>query len=203
MELRLHRFIATTKAEGPGVRACLWVQGCPIRCRGCMQPQTWPDTGGEVVEVSSMADRIINGPAVEGVTFLGGEPFAQAAALAELGSILHDHKLSVITFTGYTLEALQSGSREDWDRLISVTDLLIDGPYCEDLQDFSRPWTGSSNQRYHFRTDRYRDLQDKLHTIQNRLEVTISPDGMIRINGMASTDRLNALKASIERNDGG
>jgi len=198
MKLRLHRFVQMTQAEGPGIRACLWVQGCPIRCPGCMQPQTWPETGGESVEVSDLASRILSGPEIEGVTFLGGEPFAQASALAELALILQGHGLSIITFTGYTLEELQSAGREDWERLIAVTDLLIDGPYRENLQDFSRPWTGSSNQRYHFLTDRYRNLEDKLHTIENRLEIEVAPTGEILINGMGPTDTLKALKKSME-----
>lgn len=198
MKLRLYRFVPLTKAEGPGVRACIWVQGCSIRCKGCFQPHSWPKRGGDSVEVQELADRVLGGPKVEGITFLGGEPFDQAAALAELGSILRGHGLSVVTFSGYTIEQLQGGGREDWERLISVTDLLIDGPYREDLQDFSRPWIGSSNQRYHFLTERYRHLQDKLHTIPNRLEVTIAPDGSVFINGMAPPDQLKAVRESIE-----
>lgn len=75
MLLRVHRFLPFTRAEGPGNRACVWVQGCPIRCPGCFNPGTWPTGGGEEVAVEDLADRILDVKDIEGVTFLGGEPF--------------------------------------------------------------------------------------------------------------------------------
>lgn len=191
--LRIHRFVPFTRAEGPGERACLWVQGCPIRCAGCAVPWTWDADAGEWSEVAGLADRILRGPAVQGVTFLGGEPFEQAAGLAALGRILRDAGLSVLTFSGYTIEKIRRADRADWNALLDVTDLLIDGPFVRGRLDLSRPWVGSSNQRYHFLTDRYRHLEPELCRIPQRLEVRVHPDGRLELNGMITSADLAEL----------
>ena len=193
MALSVHKFMPETRVEGPGVRACLQVQGCPIRCPGCAVPFTWPDNGGYSLEVEELADRILRGPAVEGITFLGGEPFAQAGELAKLGRLLKREGLSVMTFTGYLLEDLREARNPDYDALLGVTDLLIDGPFQRERLDTSRPWVGSSNQRYHFLSDRYASLKDDLKAIPNRLEVRLSPDGRVMANGLAEVEDLEAL----------
>lgn len=193
MTLRIHRFLPSTKVEGPGVRACLQVQGCPIRCPGCAVPFTWPDDGGITIEVEELAERIARGPEVEGITFLGGEPFAQAGELARLARLLRAEGLSVMTFTGYVLEELRAAGRQDWLDLLAATDLLVDGPFQRERLDLSRPWVGSANQRYHFLTDRYVHLQSELAGIPNRLEVRIQPDGRVLVNGLAELDDLRGL----------
>ncbi len=135
----------------------------------------------------------MKGPQVEGITFLGGEPFAQAAALAELGRLLKQEGLSIMTFTGYQYEELQQGGDPDVLALLAVTDLLIDGPFQQELLDTSRPWIGSRNQRYHFLTERYRHLEERLQHIPNRLEVRLAPDGRVAVNGLAEVEQLEAL----------
>lgn len=195
--LRIHRFLPFTRAEGPGNRACLWVQGCPIGCHGCFNPGTWSKEGGEEVAVDEIAERILSVSGIEGVTFLGGEPFEQAEALAVLGNRLRESGLSVMTFTGYILEKILKSKRQGWHDLLSVTDLLLDGPYIRGLTDTSRPWVGSSNQRYHFLTPRYRHLEARLTDLPNRIEVRLHPDGRVLINGLASTDLLNDIVEGI------
>jgi anaerobic ribonucleoside-triphosphate reductase activating protein len=195
MKLRVHRYLPHTHVEGPGERACIWVQGCPIHCPGCAVPQTWPAEGGTEYEVAELVGKILSGPAIEGISLMGGEPFFQAAALVELGELLRAQDLSIVTFTGYTLEEIKTAEREDWQALLAITDLLIDGPYIQELADYSRPWVGSSNQRYHFLTERYRYLEGKLEKIPNRLEIRVNQDGKIEINGMAPVaEVLEALK---------
>jgi len=127
MELRLFHYLPRTIVEVPGIRAA--VQGCPIRCAGCALPQTWPETKGELIDSAALATRILQTPDLEGVTFLGGEPFAQAGALADLGEHVRWRGLSVLTFTGYTLEALRARRDEAIEALLSVTDLLLAGPF--------------------------------------------------------------------------
>jgi len=197
MALRIHRFLASTRVEGPGTRACLQVQGCPIRCPGCAVPFTWAEDGGIAVEVEELAERILQGPEVEGITFLGGEPFAQARELARLGRMLKGEGLSVMTFTGYRLEDLQRGGDPDCLDLLAATDLLVDGPFQRENLDTSRPWVGSSNQRYHFLTDRYLHLKEQLMHIPNRLEVRLAPDGRVLVNGLAEVRDLEALFAKL------
>jgi anaerobic ribonucleoside-triphosphate reductase activating protein len=195
--LRIHRFLPSTRAEGPGNRACLWVQGCPIRCPSCFNPGTWSKSGGYKVTVEEMETNILSVPDIEGVTFLGGEPFEQAEALADLGARVQKAGLSVMTFTGYVLEDILKASRQGWHNLLSVTDLLLDGPYERDLTDTSRPWVGSSNQRYHFLTPRYQHLESKVTDIPNRLEIRVQSDGRVFINGLASSETLDHLISGV------
>ena len=197
--MRLHRFLPFTRAEGPGNRACLWVQGCPIRCPGCFNPGTWVKSGGYDVTVEELQSRILDVPNIEGVTFLGGEPFEQAKELADLGRRLRQADLSVMTFTGYVLEDILKSSRAGWRELLGVTDLLLDGPYIRDLTDTSRPWVGSLNQRYHFLTPRYRHLETELESTPNRLEIRLQQDGQILVNGLASSETLAEIFADAAK----
>lgn len=198
MDIRIFKFTPVTKVEGPGVRACIQVQGCPIKCPGCAVRQTWSERGGRIVDTRELLTQILEGPSVEGVTFLGGEPFAQAAALAEIGEVLQEQGLSVMTFTGYWREDLEKAGREDFNALLSVTDLLIDGPFEREKADLSRPWVGSSNQRFHFLTSRYRHLAPTLKAIPNRLEVRMATDGRVFINGMAMPDDMAGLLQDLD-----
>lgn len=160
-------------------------------------PWTWPEEGGIDHEVERLAALILDGPAVEGVTFLGGEPFAQAAACAELARLVKLEGFSVVTLTGYTIEDILSEGREDRLALLDATDLLVDGPFVPALRDLSRPWTGSSNQRYHFLTDRYASLEGRLDSIGNSLEVLIAPDGSVQVNGMYDPEEVEELLATL------
>jgi len=190
MDIRIHRLLPRTEVEGPGTRFCIWVQGCPIRCKGCAQPETWDFEAGEVFETGTISEMIRNTDGIEGITFLGGEPFYQAAALYEIASDAKQMGLTVLTFTGYQYETLVRVNRDDWNRLLSVTDLLIDGPFEEDKYDLSRPWVGSSNQCYRFLTPVYRHLEHNLHTFKNRLEVRIKENGAVLINGMGDVSKI-------------
>lgn len=197
MELRLHGFVPRTRVEGPGVRACVWVQGCSIHCPGCFSPQTWDPSGGISVEVTALARRIATDREIEGVTFLGGEPFEQAAPLTALAGHVAGAGRSVMVFTGYRLEELREAARPEYDALLAVTDLLVDGLYDRRRPDHRRPWVGSTNQRFHFLTPRYAHLAAALADYPDRVEVRIRPDGQVWINGMCSTATLRGLRRDV------
>ena len=148
--------VAVTEAEGPGRRFALWVQGCQIRCPGCCNPHLFEREGGQDLSVAAVTDRIreVRG-SIEGVTFLGGEPFEQAGPLSRLARAAQGLGLSVMTFTGHLLEELRSRNDPEVDALIEATDLLVDGPYVASLPERDRRWTGSTNQRFHFLSARY------------------------------------------------
>ena len=198
MILQVNKFLPVTKVEGPGERACIWVQGCSIHCPGCAVPGTWDPEGGTAYQIETLAAKILQGPKVEGLTFLGGEPFDQAEAVHQLIKMLQGSGLSIVVFTGYTLEHIKNTKNPTWHELLKNIDLLIAGPYRQDLADLSRPWVGSSNQRYHFLTPRYKDLEATLHQITNGIEVRIAPDGRVFINGMLASKDLYGLAASFE-----
>lgn len=129
-----------------------------------------------------MAEKILTTEGIDGVTFSGGEPFEQAEALSVLGRMLKEKGLSVVIFTGFTLEKLKTGKKPEWDALLSVTDLLIGGPYMESHKADLR-WRGSSNQRLHFLTDRLVDAARQYPEHERQMEVHIQPDGQIIMTG--------------------
>jgi len=185
--LYIHDFIPVTEVEGPGKRACIWVQGCSIRCKSCMVPHTWEQNAGQPICIDDLFAQLSSNQEIEGLTVLGGEPMDQAEALLPLLTNVKGIGLSLIVFTGYYLEQLTSSAQK---RIVELCDLLIDGPYVKSLTDFSRPWIGSKNQRIHFLTDRYK--QQHLETYP--IEVRIAPNGEIKINGMLSDTLLETLQ---------
>lgn len=196
--IQLHQYESFTTVEGPGHRICIWVQGCSIICDNCFNEETWSLTGGKQVTVDALFDRMMadveKHPSIEGVTFLGGEPFLQANALAALAKKLRAEGLSIMTFSGFTYESIQKAKRADWDALVEVTDLLLDGPYVDALHDLSRPWIGSLNQKYRFLSSRYASLEKELMQIQNKIEIHIKKDGAVHINGIARKIDLEQIK---------
>jgi anaerobic ribonucleoside-triphosphate reductase activating protein len=143
------------------------------------------------LDIDDLARQLIDVP-VEGVTFLGGEPFDQAPGLAELGSVAQESGLSVMTFTGYRYETLRDGGGAGWQQLLTVTDLLVDGPYVRHRPDTVRPWVGSTNQRFIHLTDRY--LDHPFEAEEDRMEIRIRPDGTVAINGWPEAGLLVGLE---------
>src|ERR1700742_2412983 len=94
--------VPETEAEGPGRRFALWVQGCAIRCPGCCNPEMFDPRRGTEMSVAEVLAQIPAG--VEGVTFLGGEPFEQAEALAELAREVKARGLTVMVFSGHAID---------------------------------------------------------------------------------------------------
>lgn len=198
MKLRVYKILFKTKVEGPGIRCCIWVQGCPIHCKGCGAKETWPFEGGDLLDIDEIYDRIKDNKDIEGITFLGGEPFEQASALYELALKVKNIGLTVLTFTGYTYEYILKCNKKSWNDLLSVTDLLIDGPFQEDKFDISRPWVGSSNQRYRFLTSKYKYLENNLNCIKNKVEIRLNNNGTIFINGMGDFNYIKKQFGNLE-----
>lgn len=201
--LNVANFLPDSAVNGPGRRAVVWVQGCPFRCPGCWNPDNLQFVRRSLVTVPDLAAHILSLPDIVGVTFSGGDPFAQADALGHLGELLQARGLSVVTFTGYLLENLQAANRADWNRLLAATDLLIDGPFVRRLRT-PLPLRGSSNQRLHFLTERLRDHADLSTLTGDDMEVHIAP-GQVQLTGFPDFDldefrrRLAARGIVVER----
>src|ERR1700735_4612183 len=146
MNLSVAQTAPVTQAEGPGRRFALWFQGCPLRCPGCCNPEMLPFEGGlrtSLAEVVAGLTIARTEHAVEGITLLGGEPFAHAIGAAALAQAAHALDLSVMVFTGYHLEALRDATDRGVQRLMARTDILVDGPYQRDRPEQKRRWIGS------------------------------------------------------------
>src|SRR6516225_664517 len=173
--LQLAQTVACTEAEGPGRRFALWFQGCPLRCPGCCNPEMLPFEGGTAVPLADVLREIeaARAEGVEGITLLGGEPLAHAAGAAALAREVRARGLSVMVFSGYTLEEARRLPDAAVAELLALTDILVDGPYIREQPETSRRWIGSANQRIHFLTDRYR-ADDPRWLLSNTLEIRLT-----------------------------
>ncbi len=151
--LNLASWLPRSCANGPGNRMVLWVQGCPFRCPGCQNPDFLEFRINQVVTVDYVWQVFQQLPDLAGISFSGGEPFAQAVALAELANLVQSAGKTVVCWTGYRLEQLQSGHVRGADRLLQHVDLLIDGLFIQQhLSD--NMLRGSHNQELHFLSGR-------------------------------------------------
>lgn len=132
--------------DGPGIRTTYFSQGCPHHCPGCHNPETWPFQGGTPMEEETLLEIAKSNPLCKGVTFSGGEPFSQAEGFYKLGKLMKEAGYEVASYSGYTFEALLSGTKAQRD-LLSVLDVLIDGPFLEDQRSLELNFRGSRNQR--------------------------------------------------------
>ncbi len=191
--IQVAHFVCPTEAEGPGSRMAIWVQGCPLRCPNCCNPEMLGSRGGRVETVSSLLDQAATaGDSIEGLTFLGGEPFVQAAGLAALASGVQRLGLSVMIFSGHTLDELSKRRDPDTDALLAGCDLLVDGPYVREKPDHVRRWIGSRNQVMHFMTDRYQP-SDPRFVSDESFEIRYL-NGRLTVNGWpASSDQVAAV----------
>jgi anaerobic ribonucleoside-triphosphate reductase activating protein len=179
--LRVSRVVADTDAEGPGRRFAVWTQGCPLRCPGCCNPEMFGEDGGEALDVGALAGRVLATPGIEGLTLLGGEPFAQAGACALLAGAARGGGLSVAVFSGYTLAELEQAPDPAVASLLAATDLLFAGRFERDRPERRRRWIGSANQTIHFLSSRYRE-DDPRFFEPNTVEIRLAP-GSLTVNG--------------------
>ena len=182
--LRVHDFMASSRANGPGVRAVLWLQGCSLGCPGCFNPATHPRDAGERASVDELLARVADlGPGIEGLTVSGGEPLEQARPLrALLERLRRETSLSVILFTGFTWEEVRAAA--EMADVLAFVDVLVAGRY-DAARRLARGLRGSANKTTHFLTHRYADAD--LDAVP-AAEIAIGPEGEVVVSGMDPPD---------------
>ncbi|MBR4652156.1 MAG: anaerobic ribonucleoside-triphosphate reductase activating protein [Kiritimatiellae bacterium] len=149
--------IGSDIANGEGVRVSLFVSGCTHRCKGCFNPETWSFAAGEPFTENTQ-DFIIEQLShdwVQGLSLLGGEPMEpenQRALVPFLRRVRAELPgKDVWCYTGCVLEdellAESHWRTEVTDEMLSMIDVLVDGPFIEELKNVSLKFRGSSNQR--------------------------------------------------------
>ena len=144
--LDLSGIVSDSIVDGPGIRTTIFSQGCPHHCPGCHNPETWVFGTGTKIPVEAVVDIVRSNPLCRGVTFSGGEPFAQPEAFARLAVLLKEKGYEIASYSGYTFEELLSGS-EAQRKLLSSVDILIDGRFILAEKSLEVPFRGSRNQR--------------------------------------------------------
>ncbi len=148
-KLKVSGIIEESIVDGPGLRFTVFTQGCPHHCPGCHNPQTHDFEGGKWMELDEIMAMFDEDPLLAGMTFSGGEPFCQPAPLAELARQVRARGKNIVAYSGYTFEQLSemAAHNPDIEALLSMCDLLIDGPYVEARRDLDLLFRGSTNQR--------------------------------------------------------
>ncbi len=180
--LNIMGYIDESEVNGPGCRAVVWVQGCLRECPGCFNPESWSFEINQLISIDSLAQKILSNSRNTGVTFSGGEPFWQAPALASLARQLKAAGLNVMSFTGFTLEKLQSESAPTGtEELLKQLDILIDGAFVESkaINSPNSP-VSSTNQRVHVLNPAF---QDQISWASDQIEIHVLKDGSRIITG--------------------
>ena len=183
---------------GPGRRIGLWVQGCSIRCAGCMSRDTWAFSRDEE-PVEAVLERMAPWLAeAHGVTISGGEPFDQAdGLLALLKGLRPRFKGDVLVYSGYEFDVL----RTQHTATLALIDALISEPF-DGAQPTDAPLRGSGNQQLHLLTVLGAQRFASLATTRvdaAPLDLVADPDGSVWIAGVprrGDLDRLAHLLAA-------
>lgn len=192
---RLHFPITTL---GPGRRIGIWVQGCSIRCPGCISADTWAtDRGATTVEavLGALGPWF---PSAEGITISGGEPFDQSRSLIALLSALRTRSSAdILVFTGYAYEVIQP----QLEVAAGLIDALISDPF-----DLSKSQTlglrGSDNQRLHLLTslgrERFSKFDREVTAQDRRFDLMLDEEGTIWLVGIPGRDDLHRLQGTLQ-----
>src|SRR5689334_21185334 len=105
---RVHAVEPRSRANGPGARFVVWLQGCTLGCPGCFNPATHEPGGGREVSVAELAAQLAATPGIEGLSLSGGEPMQQPAAAAALLDAARALGLSTLAFSGYTEDEIRA-----------------------------------------------------------------------------------------------
>ena len=146
MKGKIHSFETFGTVDGPGIRFVVFMQGCPMRCKYCHNPDTWPFSGGTEYSPEEVAARVLKYRNYfaegGGITVSGGEPMAQPLFVGELFSILKSKGIHTALDTSGVM--FDADDVHVFDGLLSVTDLvLLDIKHIDDGEH--KKLTGRSN----------------------------------------------------------
>ena len=152
--MRIAGFIDNDMVDGEGVCVSVWMQGCPHKCKGCHNPETWSFTGGMEYDDFTIYNKLGKALNANGVkrnfSLLGGEPLCKPNVLAsnKLGNFVKNNfpDRKIFLWTGYTIDDLVRMG-PPYTYCFMWADTIIDGKYQEELRDVTLKLRGSSNQR--------------------------------------------------------
>lgn len=134
-------------ANGPGLRTTIYFTGCSVRCKGCFNYELWnPDTGIEFTDkTKQLMFNLLSDEHCSGLSILGGEPSDHDDELSEFLKEVKEKfpNKNIWMWSGYTLHQLIEKGRT---KCFEYIDVLVDGPFKEELKDLSLKFRGSSNQ---------------------------------------------------------
>lgn len=178
--INVHSIIPSSRINGPGKRIVVFFQGCARRCPGCFNPATHPFR--KVYHCSpDMLFKDFLRPGTEGITVSGGDPFYQKRGLLYLLKIAkEDYGLSTVVYTGFNYKELRRSSL--CQSIFEFVDVLVDGRYEDSMRETTLLARGSTNQRFHFFNDRYREED---FCMPARAEIIVGRGGTVTTTGFS------------------
>ena len=196
--LNIGKIVRQSNVIGPGKRFVIWLQGCSLQCKGCINKKFWSKEPNRLIPVSNLVNMILNTPEIEGVTYTGGEPFEQAEGLYSLSTLLKDKGLSIMSYTGYTYKELSNSDDKFKIFLLSCLDILIDGRY-ECGKSAPLLWRGSGNQKVYFLSSLYRYYEELVDEYKLQMAFSLEPGtSRISIEGNFSDEILAEIKKRMK-----
>lgn len=137
--------IEDTTVDGPGFRTAIYAAGCPNKCPGCHNPESWDIKKGRKVPTEVILEKVLADDFAN-VTFSGGDPMFQPEGFAKLARAIKEKSgKNIWCYTGYQFESLLKNPKQA--SLLKYIDVLVDGRFKKELRDESLLFRGSSNQR--------------------------------------------------------
>lgn len=146
--MKIAGIVPESIVDGPGLRYAIFFQGCPHKCKGCHNPETWDINDGYDMSISEILEAIDNNKAlIDGITLSGGDPFMQLDLVKFLQEFRNKFKdsLTVWAYTGYVFEKMLKSA--NLAKSLSYIDVLVDGPFILSKRNLDLDFRGSSNQR--------------------------------------------------------
>lgn len=144
--MKVMNIIHDSVVDGEGLRTVIFFAGCPHRCLGCHNPESWKMTNGREMTIDEILSEVESNPLTD-VTFSGGEPMIQAKKLATLARRIKALGKNIWVYSGFTLEELLE-ARDPYKReVLTFCDVLVDGRFVLEERDLSLKFKGSRNQR--------------------------------------------------------
>ncbi|MGN0397285.1 MAG: pyruvate formate-lyase-activating protein [Candidatus Fimimorpha sp.] len=125
---RIHSIETFGTVDGPGIRMVVFMQGCPMRCAYCHNPDTWAVEDGKLVSVEEILDEYERNKEYYkkgGLTVTGGEPLLQIDFVTELFAHAKEKNIHTCLDTSGITFSKQPELLEKMDRLMEVTDLVM------------------------------------------------------------------------------
>ena len=144
--LQVAGFLDNSAVNGEGLRSVVFLSGCLHQCPGCHNKDMQDPCYGENISTEEVLSRIKdNIPLITGVTISGGEPLLQGPTLLHLLKKIKSLSLNCWVYTGFTYEEISN--HKDYKQLLPWIDVLVDGPFKQELLTYDIPYIGSTNQR--------------------------------------------------------
>ncbi len=172
---------------GPGKRLLIFLKGCTIHCKGCVNKHLWSFEDANFMSSNDVLNIAIK-ENVEGITLHGGEPLDQACELVELIKLIKDNNMSVILFTGYKKKELNKSKIKVWN----MADIVISGRFEIDKINVNLQFRGSNNQRIYTHRGKYKNY--KVNDGKTSTILTLDNEGNLDINGFLTSDILKIIK---------